>query len=50
MKKLNMKQGNHRKVVSDKFEIPVYDCVQEQEDDWISSVLGSESDTLDTLF
>ena len=57
MKKLNLKQGNHRKVVLDNYElrkikIPValYDCVQEQEDGWVSTILGSETDALNDLF
>ena len=57
MKKLNLKQGNHRKVVLDNYElgkikIPVAlcDCVQEQEDGWVSTILGSETDALNDLF
>ena len=57
MKKLNKTQGNHRKVVLDNYElgkikIPValYDCVQEQEDGWVSTILGSETDALNDSF
>ena len=48
MKKLNKSQGKNKEVDLD--NLPLYDCIQSQEDDWVSSVLGSESDTLDTLF
>ena len=30
--------------------LPLYDCIQEQEDDWVSSVIGSETDALNDLF
>ena len=48
MKKLNQTQERNKKVDLD--NLPLYDCIQEQEDDWVSSVLGSETDALNDLF
>ena len=42
MKKLNKSQGKNKEVDLD--NLPLYDCIQEQEDDWVSSVLGSNTD------
>ena len=35
MKKLNRNQERNKKVDLD--NLPLYDCIQEQEDDWVSS-------------
>ena len=48
MKKLNKSQGKNKEVDLD--NLPLYDCIQEQEDDWVSSILGSETDVLNDLF
>ena len=48
MKKLNKNQERNKKVDLD--NLPLYDCIQEQEDDWVSSILGSETDALNDLF
>ena len=48
MKKLNQTQERNKKVDLD--NLPLYDCIQEQEDDWVSSILGSETDALNDLF
>lgn len=47
MKKSNRKQGRNSEVDLD--NLPLYDCIQEQEDDWVSSVLGSDTDALNDL-
>ncbi len=47
MKKSNRKQGKNNEVDLD--NLPLYDCIQEQEDDWVSSVLGSDTDALNDL-
>ena len=48
MKKLNKNQGRNKEVDLD--NLPLYDCIQEQEDDWVSSVLGSNTDAFRDLF
>ena len=48
MKKLNKSQGKNKEVDLD--NLPLYDCIQEQEDDWVSSVLGSNTDAFRDLF
>ncbi len=48
MKKSNRNQERNKKVDLD--NLPLYDCIQEQEDDWVSSVLGSNTDAFRDLF
>ena len=48
MKKLKRNQERNKKVDLD--NLPLYDCIQEQEDDWVSSVLGSNTDAFRDLF
>ena len=48
MKKLNKNQRKNKEVDLD--NLPLYDCIQEQEDGWVSTILGSETDALNDLF